>query len=379
MRTNHGHAGWDPLGAGEDAWVTLALDGLTQLERVERVTHGFHTYPAGLHPDAAGQYLAALPGSSVFDPFCGGGTVLVEGLLAGRRVSGSDLSSVACLVARTRTAVAGDAELTDLRSTARALAERARVARHLPEEEWLHDWYEPHVLAELEGIRNGLLAREDDGLATDLLWACFSSIVIKASFRKSDTSSQRVPTQRPPGTTAVLFHKKARELGRRLTALREAVPEGTPAAEIRLGDARSAAPSSPVDLVMTSPPYPTIYDYVAMQSLRETWLGVRSPASREIGSRRAFLDDDPDAAMLQWQIDTRSWMNTAAGALVPGGHLLVVIGDGRLGDHVVDAGQVTCDVGASLGLERRVHASVARPEHARGGVRREHVVLLRRR
>ena len=52
------------------------------LEQADRVTHGFHTYPAGLNPDAARDLLALFPGDSLHDPFCGGGTVLVETIFA---------------------------------------------------------------------------------------------------------------------------------------------------------------------------------------------------------------------------------------------------------------------------------------------------------
>ena len=41
------------------------------------------------------------------------------------------------------------------------------------------------------------------------------SILVKVSWRKSDTSMQRVKHDRPVGTAAILFHKKARELGRK--------------------------------------------------------------------------------------------------------------------------------------------------------------------
>ncbi|MCL2326642.1 MAG: hypothetical protein FWC40_09140, partial [Proteobacteria bacterium] len=47
----------------------------------DRATQGFHTYPARLHPEAASRLLGVLGGQTLGDPFCGGGTVLVEGLI----------------------------------------------------------------------------------------------------------------------------------------------------------------------------------------------------------------------------------------------------------------------------------------------------------
>ena len=72
------------------------------------LTHGFHTFPARMHPLTARRALAALGdlrGRPVLDPFCGSGTVLVEAHRAGARAHGIDLSPLAVLVARAKCAV----------------------------------------------------------------------------------------------------------------------------------------------------------------------------------------------------------------------------------------------------------------------------------
>ena len=59
-------------------------------------THGFHTYPARMHPHIARRLLEAIPpGATLLDPFCGSGTVLVEGILRGARTVGVDASGEA--------------------------------------------------------------------------------------------------------------------------------------------------------------------------------------------------------------------------------------------------------------------------------------------
>lgn len=42
-------------------------------------------------------------GETVLDPFCGGGTTLVEAISLGRRAAGMDVSSLATFLARTKT------------------------------------------------------------------------------------------------------------------------------------------------------------------------------------------------------------------------------------------------------------------------------------
>src|SRR5262245_66234007 len=110
-----------------DAELGRALrDALAQTSATDRYTHLFHTYPAALHGDAARELLALFPGRSVLDPFCGGGTVLVEARAAGRRAFGCDVSPIALRVGRARCATPDDATLTALRARARALPARAR-------------------------------------------------------------------------------------------------------------------------------------------------------------------------------------------------------------------------------------------------------------
>jgi hypothetical protein len=348
---------------------------------VDRYTHPFHTYPAGMHADAARDLIAVFPGDSVFDPFCGGGTVLVEARAAGRRAHGSDVSPVAVRVARARCATPDEAALTAFRSRARKLTELSRRASAngaMPRGEILsvvESWFAPHVLRELEALRAGIEA--SDAPVRGLLEAVFSSLIVKVSWRASDTKAVREKHDRPPGTTAVLFHKKTRELARQMTDLRAAVPAGTPDAEIGFADAREARPWTPVALVLTSPPYPSTYDYLPMQHLRHVWLGDRPDASREIGARRLWRGGLRRAREI-WRRDTDLWTRNAASALSAGGHLIVVIGDGLLPSGIVDAAQPTLDAASRAGLLLIAGASVERPEHAGLTNRREHAFAFRK-
>mgnify|MGYP002636139646 CR=1 FL=1 len=73
MRTTHGKQTLKRNLKGDEALAGQLADALTADAPVERATHGFHTYPAGLHPDAARALLTLFPATSLLDPFCGGG------------------------------------------------------------------------------------------------------------------------------------------------------------------------------------------------------------------------------------------------------------------------------------------------------------------
>jgi adenine-specific DNA methylase len=367
--------------AGDEELALKLAAALSAEQLDDRVTHGFHAYPAGLHPDAARDLLACFPGDSLLDPFCGGGTILVEGRLAGRTTFGCDLSSVALRVSRARTATPTDEQLTAFRSAARRMTEKARTDQiDAPREvyEAVKDWYAPYAIRELATLREEIAEVEDLEVRRQLE-AVFSSILIKVSWRRSDTSNQRVKHDRRPGSTAVLFHKKVRELARRQLALREAMLEDVPPTKLKLSDARQVRVQQPVDLVMTSPPYPAVYDYLPLQHLRGIWLGIargEDPA-REIGARRQWRGG-ARRARRQWTADTAAWMLASAQTLRPGGHLVVIVGDGLTPTGTVDTLGASMQAAKAADLEFVARASLLRPDHARQSVRWEHALAWRR-
>jgi SAM-dependent methyltransferase len=359
---------------GDPGLAAVLADALSARDPVERYTHGFHTWPAGLHPDAARALIEAFPGDSVLDPFCGGGTVLLEALAHGRRAIGRDLSTVAIRVARARTSTADEALLTSVRTAARRMTEAARTATERPPERILRAleaWYAPYVLCELECIRRGIALV--DGPERTLLEAAFSSILVKVSWRRSDTSPERERHDRPRGTAAVLFHKKVRELGRRIATLRDAVPAGTPPVDLALADARELRIDARVDLVLTSPPYPSTYDYLPLQHLRRVWFN--DPTDRdeaEIGPRRLWRAGSREATR-RWRADTQAWMSAAAEAVRPGGHIVIVIGDGFApGKGIIDVSEATEEAAQRAGLASVARASLERPDFAQQDGRWEH-------
>ena len=355
---------------GDAHWSEVLKDALAQDGGVERGTHGFHAYPARMHPDTAARLITECEGL-VHDPFCGGGTVLLEARLAGRASSGTDLSPIAVLVSKAR--CAGPEMATPVRSASRKIAERGRQRLDVEVPELVARWYEPHVAQELGRMRDGI--KVANPTVQPLLRAVLSSILIKASFRESDTSNQRKPYHRPPGTTATLFHKKARELGRALEAM-----EDGPAPRVRRGDARKMAAVDPAGLILTSPPYPGVYDYLPMHQLRYAWLEMEAESehSLEIGARRGFRAKGRQDALKRWRQDTERWIATQTAGLASGGRFVIIVGDGLVGGRPVDTLGPTVESLRAAGLQIVARASADRVDHAREAVRIEHMVMAQK-
>lgn len=82
------------------------VSAVSNRSRVIGAPHDFYRYPARFSPLFAREAIKAFTkqGETVLDPFCGGGTTLVEAVSLGRRATGMDVSSLAAFLARTKTA-----------------------------------------------------------------------------------------------------------------------------------------------------------------------------------------------------------------------------------------------------------------------------------
>ena len=124
----------------------------------DTLTHGFHAYPARMHPAVAQTVLRELSiggGATVLDPFCGSGTVMVEAMRAGWHSLGSDLNPMALRLARVKTERRNEKSRRAFSRLVKrvATASRRRVEKRIPAFARLPKpelrWYEPHVLKEM--------------------------------------------------------------------------------------------------------------------------------------------------------------------------------------------------------------------------------------
>ncbi|MGB9625626.1 MAG: hypothetical protein ACPMAQ_12290, partial [Phycisphaerae bacterium] len=299
------------------------------------LTHGFHAYPARMHPLTAQRVIAArlrkdlapgaagrascldaagplhpepqgLPGRTgdsvvplVVDPFCGSGSVAVEAMRAGAAFVGKDISAVALEVAwvRTRCWPSKRCRLVETRAArvVRLAADLARESRRPPA--WVRaeaSWYDPPALRDVWALRDAIDTEEDDDLRR-VLRMVLSSILVKVSKQVSDATTVRDRHHRPvgPGAALHMFRRRAHELRGQLDALREDLAaRGVRPPEPRLlhGDARTAGLVAPgtAALVLTSPPYLGTYDYLFHHARRYAALGLPTEYAdqHEIGARR---------------------------------------------------------------------------------------------
>ncbi len=359
----------------------------------DRLTHGFHVYPARMHPAIARVVLEELfegGAADVLDPFCGGGTVVVEAMRAGWGALGTDLNPLAIRVARVRSELrkqgARDRFVEAVERVGRASTQRVQTrvdsrAEIAPEH---RAKYEIHVLKELAGLLAEIRrsASKADRAAMEMV---FSSLVVKCSKQRSDTNQDEVTRTLRKGLVTEMFVRKGRELGSRWAALARAVPRGAAAPRLVCADIqqlrKTLGGQYQCNLILSSPPYGGTYDYVEHHRLRAAWLGVGlgGMEAGEMGARRRFSglpDEDVAGASTRWDQEVQGMLESMAGCLRRDGIAVLLMGDGEVGGVRVPADAQLERIAEKVGLEFLCAAAQPRVDLRGGPMRREHLVAL---
>ena len=146
---------------------------------------------------------------------------------------------------------------------------------------------------------------------------------------------------RKPKTLLKRFQRTSERYILKIVGLRAAVSEGTRSPLLITHDAKISLRDTKflegelVAGVVTSPPYPGVYNYVVddLQSFNKSGLvdillDKKHDVSdaQEVGSRSQRDNDDVNFAD-RWQKDTVSWLIACADIMQVGGRILILIGD----------------------------------------------------
>ena len=251
---------------------------------VDRLTHLIHSYPAKvllniplffLHCDQMGDV------GHLRDPFCGSGTVLLEGVVRGWSVSGADCNPLARLISRVKLTSLDVEEISA--AAKRACDHWNRGCQPFLPVVDVNYWFANDAQKKLGGL-NAAIAREKNQRLQDFLYVCLSSCVRKASFadprlsvpvRAAGISAQWTDAER---YDVVELFKTAVSDNSRRVAMLSGLQNGA-SLEVPIStDARRSTEyplsNGCVDLVITSPPYVGAQKYIRATSLNLGWLGL---------------------------------------------------------------------------------------------------------
>lgn len=374
--------------------LAAALGDAPDPEAGMRHVHGFHSYPARMHPDTASKLVEALTreGQTVLDPFAGSGTVLVEARLLGREALGVDANPLAVMLAQMKlSGLYGDSERGLLLAAIEVVAEfaddrrRGKAGPSKPYTQAQRALFPPHVLLELDGLAKGITECCPKQFVPTL-WLVLSALLTKVSGRKSDTSRVEVERRLASGFVIRFFKKKAIELVHRLVAYSERVPRRDLRVGVRLADARALPMNDArAHAVITSPPYPGVYDYVDHHRMRLDWLGLDAKyfETHEIGAHRHYAMASETDATERWRHEMGDCLREMRRVLALSGKAALLIADSVVARQAFYADRALLALAPECGLklvgaasQTREHYHPASRSAFQSAPRREHLLVF---
>lgn len=249
-------------------------------------THGYHRYPAKFIPQIVeklfDEYLTE-DDCHVNDPFFGSGTTVVSAIARGFRASGTDINGIAYLMTKVKSnpirpeylSQKVDEFLSEIKPPSKGQVIRVQI----PEEhvERIDYWFTPEMKVELGRIFHHI-HQEPDQKIREFLLVGFSHILKNCSiWLQKSTKPTRDPKKITPEPYDAL-RKHLQLMVRGNKTFYSIVPEKMrknldELFTIRMGDARDQpVPDNSVDLIVSSSPYVTSYEYADLHQLSTLWL-----------------------------------------------------------------------------------------------------------
>ncbi len=242
-------------------------------DKVEESPHNLYKYPARFAPSFAREVISEFSneGDLVLDPFCGGGTTLLEAMGLRRRAAGMDVSTLAAFITRAKTTPISIHDRYALEAWLGCMAdeepwvpadvswvtqqEEDHYKRNLPYEAWTFFEWAVSKVALLPKPRQQAFARLV--LLSVGQWAIDCKTSMPSSKALKDEFSARLQGAIQTYTDFLSTAARANNLPRcRLGSLRRIINR-----DAEGSDDEGRIPHSwlPAKLVVTSPPYPGVH------------------------------------------------------------------------------------------------------------------------
>lgn len=301
----------------------------------QRAAHSLHeiSYRACFKPQLPAFFFErkAPRGGTIYDPFAGRGTTLLEARLHGLHVVGNDRNPL------TRILVEPRLFPPDLWEIERRLDEVRFPASEAFDEE-LNVFFHPRTLAEILGWKDWFARRILEGtfdrVDAWLRMVCcnrltghspgfFSGYTLPPNQATSVTAQRRINEKRQispePRDTFAILHKKSRQL------LADPLPPGFFEPSVQLltssADHTPEIPDSSIDLVVTSPPFLNVVDYAGDHWLR-MWFTGQAVTSSELWQT---------SSLPLWSEKMEATLRELHRVVRPGGWIACEVGEVRRG------------------------------------------------
>lgn len=332
-------------------------------------THCFHNYPAMMIPQIAGRLLDLYGkvGDTLFDPYCGTGTSIVEANLRSINGIGTDINPLARLITKSKSTTISmqvlDLFLRDFNDYLFQFKFGVKnEVFEAPDFPNIDFWFTPVVKLHLAVIKNYIDKIENEDVA-NFFRVAFSETIREASLtRNSEFKLFRMTAEQMQKFTPDVFVLFERKLIRNRNGLKEFVENMKSKYENTICDFNTIhevpeqlIARESIDLVVTSPPYGdsrTTVAYGQFSRLSNQWLGIENAAQIDnnlMGGKRAieykkFYVEEIDAQIerignadekrgldvVSFYDDYAVSISNVAKTVKPRGHVAYVVGNRKV-------------------------------------------------
>jgi DNA modification methylase len=207
----------------------------------------------------------------VSDVFCGCGTVAVEARRKGVDFWGCDINPIAVLLAKAKTNIYSSQDVADIGNDIIKKFKNSEVLNVYPiANQRLKYWYLEEQYNKLSLLKSII---DNYGMSEDyhMLFLCIFSSILKSTSKWLTKSIK--PQIDPNKTVHDVLQAFEKQLKIFVKAIQEVKYDKLSTIEIERMNVLDVERSEFVDLIITSPPYVTSYEYADLHQLSSLWLG----------------------------------------------------------------------------------------------------------
>jgi DNA modification methylase len=260
----------------DDSWSFRG----TNRSKTNYISHGYHRYPAKFIPQIVNRLISDYTNKDdlVLDPFGGCGTTLVEAKVLGRKSLGFDINPVAKLITETKiTPLNPDILENYLSKFTNTYNQLINGGIPLVHSEKINYWFDPSTQMQLDRIFQSI--NEIKNHQVKRFYLCAFSHILKncSKWLMKSIKPQVDPNKVPPNVLKTflghIHHMMTKNI--EFYELLKLSGNSDIPANMKLQDSTKKFPlkDHSVDLIITSPPYVTSYEYADLHQLILLWLG----------------------------------------------------------------------------------------------------------
>ena len=334
-------------------------------------THGYHRYPAKFVPQLVEKLIDEYvtdTNAHVNDPFMGSGTTIVTAISRGFKASGTDINKIAHLITKVKSK---PIEPTYLEKKIREFLSRLsfldqspcslfqnEIRPKIPEKhiERINYWFSEERKDELGAIL-AIVSDEDDETLREFFLVAFSNILKNCSIWSKGSTKPTRDFKKSPTTPFSALRRHLTKMQKGNNEFYHVIPCTDKSDEylnVQISGAqKQPVPDNSVDLIVSSSPYVTSYEYADLHQLSTIWLDLaddlnkyrtefigtshrqynkrlKSRIAESIVSQMSCKSPKKAQEISAFFVDMEAVFDESFRILSPGGRCCYVIGNTRL-------------------------------------------------